>query len=66
MSKSIQLSAFGSPFASTPAYSDVKAHNQALNGLYFIMVLPESFDLTLLSSLLVTLDSPFLQSYYMF
>lgn len=44
----------------------MKAHNQALNGLYFIMVLPESFDLTLLSSLLVTLDSPFLQSYYMF
>jgi hypothetical protein len=28
------------------------------------MVLPESFDLILLSSLLVTLDSPFLELFY--
>lgn len=42
----------------------MKAHNQALNGLYLIMVLPESFDLILLSSLLVTLDSPFLELLY--
>lgn len=41
-----------------------EAHNQAANGFYFTMVLPESFDLILLSSLLVTLDSPFLELLY--
>lgn len=54
----------GSPSASTPAKAKREAHNQAPNGFSFTMVLPESFDLILLSSLLVTLDSPFLELLY--
>lgn len=52
--------------APTPTWYQNKAHDWPPEGLYLTMVLPDSFDLTLVSSLLVTLDSPFLQSCYMF
>lgn len=42
----------------------MRSTQEALNGFCLTMVLPESFDLTLLSSLLVTLDSPFLELFY--